>query len=443
MTPTRPVQLRGQMYRRVAREAIDPLTLTALALEGGEPKDCAMIISCDLVGVSDELQQLVRKQLAPQLPEVPPEKVVMVATHTHTSLFEGPSDERENDEMTPAECAALITDRAVEAAVEAWARRAPHTLGVAFEHAVVGHNRRAAYADGSSQMYGQTDRKDFVWIEGYEDHSLDVIFTWDASGKLTGVVLDIPCPAQVDADLKVVSADYWHDIRVQLRTRLGDHLQVLPLCGVAGDQSPWPLIYRRQEEEMRRRRGISERQEIGIRVADAVMRALACTRPATGDIAFAHAVKHLKLAPREISRAERDWAEAEYARAIRELDPSSWYPQRLKAVVDSFDRQEQAERLPVEVHVLRMGDVAVATNPFELYLDYALRIKARSPAAQTLAVQLASGIGGYLPTARAVAGGGYGAAPSSTVVGPTGGQELVEATLEMIRSLFPSETQAP
>ena len=39
--------------------------------------------------------------------------------------------------------------------------------------------------------------------------------------------------------------------------------------------------------------------------------------------------------------------------------------------------------MPVEVHIIRIGDVVIATNPFELYLDYGMRIKGRSPAVQT------------------------------------------------------------
>jgi len=35
-----------------------------------------------------------------------------------------------------------------------------------------------------------------------------------------------------------------------------------------------------------------------------------------------------------------------------------------------------------------------------------------------------------------VAGGSYGAVPASTLMGPEGGQELVEKTLEMINSIW-------
>ena len=53
----------------------------------------------------------------------------------------------------------------------------------------------------------------------------------------------------------------------------------------------------------------------------------------------------------------------------------------------SFDRAAQ----PGDYN-WAIGDLGIVTNPFELFLDYALRIKARSPAPQTAVVQLAAGL---------------------------------------------------
>jgi hypothetical protein len=104
-----------------------------------------------------------------------------------------------------------------------------------------------------------------------------------------------------------------------------------------------------------------------------------------------------------------------------------------QAVAQPFYETDPVQ--PIEFHVLRLGDVAVATSPFELYLDYATRIQARSPAVLTMLVQLSSGNSGYLPTARAVKGGGYSA--DKFRVGPEGGQVLVEETIRQINALFP------
>ena len=89
----------------------------------------------------------------------------------------------------------------------------------------------------------------------------------------------------------------------------------------------------------------------------------------------------------------------------------------------------------MELHVVRVGDVAIATNDFELFTDFGVRIQARSPATQTFVIQLAGG-GTYLPTERAARGGGYGAIAQSNRVGPEGGQVLVDRTVELIDSMW-------
>jgi hypothetical protein len=87
-----------------------------------------------------------------------------------------------------------------------------------------------------------------------------------------------------------------------------------------------------------------------------------------------------------------------------------------------------------EIHVLRLGDVAMATNPFELFLDYGVRIKARSRGVLTLIVQLCGQSTGYLPTAKAVKGGHYSA--DKFIVGPEGGQVLVDETVRRINRMW-------
>ncbi|MFO7959101.1 MAG: hypothetical protein R6X33_18605 [Candidatus Brocadiia bacterium] len=440
-TPQGPAMVQGQKYVRVAREARDPLTLTALAIEGEDPADAVVWISCDLTNIPGALHRAVRERLGDVLPDVPAEGVILNATHTHEGpvLAEGSYPHPGGDVMPISECREWVADRAAEAAVEAWRNRTPRLFGRAFGHAVVGHNRRAVYADGTAQMYGSTDRPDFVHIEGYEDHSLDVLAVWEPDGTLTGLAVDVPCPSQVDEHLEEWSADYWHDVRVELRRRFGDDLYVLPLCGAAGDQSPHFLLYGEQEEEMRRRRGVSEREEIARRVGQGVADALACTAPPEGHAVLAHRARRLELPGRTVTEAECEWARRQLERSTEAgEDPDLWWPTRLRQVIECYREGRPMPDLPADVHVVRLGDAVVATNPFELYLDYGLRIKARSPAAQTLIVQLA-GVrhrGAYLPTERAARGGHYGAHPVSAPTAGEGGHILVEETLKMIHEVW-------
>jgi len=60
---------------------------------------------------------------------------------------------------------------------------------------------------------------------------------------------------------------------------------------------------------------------------------------------------------------------------------------------------------------------------------------AHPTAIQTFIVQL-TGSGSYLPTERSIEGGAYGAVPASTLIGPEGGNELVEETLTIINTMW-------
>ncbi|NLH40242.1 MAG: hypothetical protein GX448_00225 [Planctomycetes bacterium] len=412
ITPDRPVALIGQLHKRISERVRDPLTATALAIEtGGDggPSEQAILVSCDLLYIRKSVVERIREVLRARLPGFDADKLILNATHTHTgpgfadedfgSLYDVSQDE---GVMRASEYAEFFVARVAQAAVQAWERRRPCSVSWALGHAVVGMNRRARYFDGKAIMYGVTTRPDFAGLEGYEDHGVEMLFFWAGDGALTGIVVNLACTAQETEGLNEISADFWHDVRQTLRTRLARDVHVLAQCSVAGDLSPHLLYRTKAEEAMVRRRGLSNRQEIARRIVDAVTDVLpvardgAATRPV-----FRHAVVRVNLPPAAATAAP-------------------FY------TTDTI--------APVELHVLRLGDVAIATNPFELYLDYGVRIEARSPAVLTMLVQLSCQHCGYLPTAEAVAGGGYSA--DKYVVGPEGGQVLVEETVRRIEALW-------
>ena len=86
--------------------------------------------------------------------------------------------------------------------------------------------------------------------------------------------------------------------------------------------------------------------------------------------------------------------------------------------------------------MLRLDDIAFATNPYELFLNYANQIRARSLAKQTFLVQLSCGSYGYLPTEKAEKGSHYSAFVGSGTTGHQGGEVLVRKTLTEINNMF-------
>ena len=105
-------------------------------------------------------------------------------------------------------------------------------------------------------------------------------------------------------------------------------------------------------------------------------------------------------------------------------------------VINRYRRQQDEETVPVEVHIIRLGDIAIATNPFELFLDYGNRIRARSRAKQTFIMQLACGGYAYLPTEKAERGGHYSAYITSGSVGHEGGDMLTRKSIDEINRMW-------
>jgi hypothetical protein len=270
-------------------------------------------------------------------------------------------------------------------------------------YAAVGFNRRAHFFDGRTVMYGNTSAPDFSNVEGHSDSSVGMLFLWQPDGKPSGIVINIACTSQETENLNELSADFWHEVREELRKRHGKDLFILPQCASAGDQSPHPIYRKKAEQVMDQRRGLTRRQEIARRIANAVDDVLPVAK---ADVKASLVFRHM----------------------VAGVDLPGQKPPRLP-----FYETDSVH--PAEIHVLRLADVAMTTSPFELYIDYATRIQARSRAVLTMTVQLCCGASGYLPTERGVKGGGYSA--DKFLVGPAGGQVLVEETVKRINALWP------
>ena len=101
-----------------------------------------------------------------------------------------------------------------------------------------------------------------------------------------------------------------------------------------------------------------------------------------------------------------------------------------------YETQDAEPNFTFELHTVRVGDCAISTNPFELYLHYGQIIKARSHAFQTFLVQLCPGGGGYLPSPEAERLGGYGGMIVNGNCGSDGGYKLADTAVGKINGLF-------
>ncbi len=450
ITPPRKTLVQGQFETRISDEVLSPLTATAFALEVRDDagtSEQAVLLSCDLAAIGCREDLL--RELEGRCPGFDLTKLALNATHTHTApcMTSGWYDEPVDDPdfMKPDDYRRWLAARLAEIVAAAWADRRLGGVARGFGYAVVGRCRRATYADDSALMYGDTNRADFRGIEACDDHAVNFLFTRDADDRLTGIVVNLACTSQCDEHKVAFSADFWHNVREEIAARYGDDVYLLPQCAPAGDMSPHLLTDVTEETELRARLGVDAKGIIARRILAAIDEALATASPTERTLEFVHAV-HTFPVPRLMVTPEEYAAEGRIPQMTpAELAQQPYAFQRLwpfGLVCDLITRYEGQAAHPdhdVISHVIRLGDLVWATLPFELFVDYGMRIRSRSRARQTFLVQLADGSdnGFYLPTQRALAGGHYSALIKSNWVGPEGGQQLVEETVRAIDALFP------
>ncbi len=329
--------------------------------------------------------------------------MTLVATHTHTApyLNETIRQYYPTQEIIYNPYYNFVKEKLELVVQQAWNNRAYGGLSFEKGEAAVGFCRVVTYTDGTHEIYGDTTRPDFAGMLTPNDHTLELMYTTDQNGGLTGIMINIVAPSQKVESEEYISADFWYDVRQQLRQTYGNDIFILPYGGAAGDMSPRNL------------EGPSPtRTEIGERIADSVRDR------------YPFAMNMIKY-------------QVEMGHVVRDvnLTTKSYYHS-----VHPVYGQPRPNYL-AEIHAVRLDNTAWVNNPFELYNAWGKAIQNGSVATQTIIAQM-SGLnrGGYLPTQEAVSGGGYGGNIDHGWVDHIGGQQLVDNSVDMINSLFEGGT---
>lgn len=478
-----PVGIMGQAHLRISKGSVDPTTLTALYLE--DSGDCVLFLSGDFTSFQGDLLVELKAAVSEKLPDFPTEKIIFNATHTHTApryhctsnYDKAPFDRM--DIAPPEDYRAFLVNRASDAVVEAYRAAKPGAVAYGYGSAAVGLQRRVNYfcdkgagnaagntfaVNGHGVMYGKTNDPDFSGFEATTDTNVYLLFTFDEKEQLTGAIVNVPCPSQCTEHETFTSADYWNEARNLIREKYGN-IFILPQCAAAGDLSPHLLHNRAaRDRQIRLRFGDDpkaklfqkpveyyNRLEIAFKIARAFDEGYSwASREKLREMPIVHKTRVLELERWQVTRQQYDEAVANLAHlqtlpfqetedADEDFKVNTRRSVEIARCEDVISRYEDTSATnQTQVHILKLGDVAFATCPFELYIDYQHRIQARSPFVQTFFVQLTAspvGPGGYLCTERAAANKGYSAISYSCHISPRGGQTLVEEILSTLQEI--------
>jgi hypothetical protein len=253
-----------------------------------------------------------------------------------------------------------------------------------------------------------------------------------------------------------ISADYWGYARTAIREKIGD-VFILPICGAAGDQNPLDLtrISKNNEKELRawnaqagevfRNFDMAEEcADIGDRIAEAVYRGIGkAKKNIQSRPVFRHTVKTVTIPIRMVTEEDYRDAEDQVKEILSEFSPQHKMEGKdlvrlfePLGIITRWEEQQRSRTASVRSNIVRIAEAAFCTNPFELFVEYSIRIRAKVRAPHVFLCQLTNGCAGYLPTDTAIAGGSYSSKPASTLADPRGGDILTETFIEEIGKLW-------
>ena len=376
--------------KALAQGSMEPLIAQAVVLSDGERT--AAIVATDLVFVGAELSAAVRERVT-GLTGIPAGSISVHASHNHSapSLSRGSTIGGLPDIPAFGRYADLLGDLLAGAVYAAWRRLEPAAIG-------------SAAVSTPGLRGNRVDRTRAV------DDSLTVIRIDRAGGTpLAALVSTAAHPITVGGTTMLWDAEYIAPVRETLE-HAHPGLECVFLQGCAGDLAPFDWWFGDYEASPH---GYECRDRLGRAIGEAALELLPAVET-SGDVRIAADTVGLDL-----RRRRHDYRADEIRELIAGLEaepepswPEVWGPEvhtmtsaqmfprtyklgALRMYLDMIERAD--EPIHADVVGIAAGDIAIVSNPFELFNAAGRRIKDASPYTTTVAAAYANDYAGYLP----------------------------------------------
>ena len=443
ITPEIGQEIIGGFVPYPSKQVHDELHARCLVLDDGKTK--LAFVVCDLLGihrlVSTEARRLIQEKIG-----IPPECVMISATHTHSAASAlGPP--RLNPELDDYQ--RFVAKRIADGVVRALNNCRP--AEVAFgsvdvpEHVF---NRRWHMRPGTmpENPFGGIDlvkmnppagSPNLVEPAGPTDPTVSFIVVREPNGPTISVFSAYSLHYVGGEGPANVSADYYgyycEHLKQLLEADRSQELSVdqppfvaLMANGTSGDINninfKTPRSGKKPYEQMK---------YVAHDVANKVHAALSGLKY-KNDVSLAARYREPVIAWRRPNAEQTKWFETTLAAGPKsKSDISFIYAQRFQRL------SEYPETTTIPLQVLRIGDVCIGTMPCEVLAEIGLDFKRRSPLPNSFMVELAHGYFGYLPTPKQHQLGGYETWLGTNRLEVNASDKLLDQLLEMAKEVAP------
>jgi len=420
ITPPVGVSLAGYFHDRVSKYVRDDLYARAIVLESEGIR--LALVSLDLISVVEEITAPAKAYIEEEA-NIPPENVLICATHTHT----GPE----------------IRPNAVVSCSEEWVSNLPRLIADAVKKAA-DSMFAAILCSGRTEVHGYSFNRLFRLKDGYEqfgkrgrdeevikeagpiDPELQTLGVADTDGNLRALAINFALHADVigGGSADFISADWPGEIAQNIASVYGNDVVTLLLQGTCGDINHSPHTPTNLP-----RGGPQKAVQLGRALAGAAMYATEKAEP-MGNAELASRVDVLSI-PYYV-RDETFMAEIE---ALKAKNPGPFE----KYIIERTESWPyDGKNADVFVQAMRIGDIGLIGLPAEIFVRIGLEVKDFAPSPYTFVVELANARAStYVPTTDQAERGAYGAKPIlSRWLCSDAGRRMSDAAIVMLHQLW-------
>ena len=408
----------------------DKLHAKCLVLDDGETQ-IALVI-CDNLGIVRDVYDNARKMIGEET-KLRPENILMAATHTHSATRSS------SDRYAP-----ILARGIADAVKAAYANLEPARIGwggIAEPSELFNRRWHVSEQELLQNPFGGTDkvrmnppRGSAALIEpaGPVDPEVSFVSVQAQDGRPIALLANYSLHYVGGVEQGDVSADYFGIFS----QRIGELLDVgesdRPFVGMMSNGTSGDV----NNINFRDRGGKSyKRYEKMTEVAEVLARRV---KEAHDQIEFRDWVP-VKSAQRELTLQFRKPDEAMqkyFAGVLAKPEDAEKhhryernYAERVQRLLDGPDE------VSIPLQVIRIGDLAIAAIPFEVFTEIGLEIKEKSPFDDAFTIELANDSHGYLPTPRQHELGGYETWMGTNRVQLEASEQITKVILELMSEL--------
>lgn len=407
ITPPLGTGIIGWLRPIPSKSVADPLFARVGILK--QDDQALAIFSLDVLSFRWSSTNALRQRIASRY-GFPADRIMVCATHNHAGPAVNGAGEGGRDDAFLAR----LLDQLVELFGAAQAKLEPAEIG--FGHGYewrIAKNRRVVFRNGYVRTHGRFTDPAALYVEGPIDPEVGVIAARAVDGRPLGVWVNHTCHPTHHGSDGILSAG-WPGAFAQQMIAAGWPVASF-VQGAAGDihfSDPRGL----EAPSMEQLGGYLAETALG------VIEGLAYRR----DVSLGGGQTTIDLPYRQPSEAE---IAGTLPGAQRFVDPAIYDRQMAKVLRRLADRGTQ----PAEVQALHLGDWTLVSIPAEYFCALGLQIKVRCQPRHVLVAGYANGMIGYVPTAEAMARGGYETTfAGSSRMAAECGQMLADAAVALV-----------